>query len=110
MICAQTRTIVSTHIGGGVMHVDGEVERSIVRISTEFEECFGEIKAVVGDRDGCRRDAVTVDGLEVRAALDEGTDDILVTVAYCEHQGGEASRRVVRILPGGNRGYVCLHI
>ncbi len=77
MIGAQPRPVVGAHVGRGVVHVDGEVQRTVVRVGAEVDQLAGEIEPIVDDGDHRRREAVAVGQLRIGSALDERGRDRL---------------------------------
>ena len=80
------------------MHVDGEVERAVVRIGAEVDQGLCEVESIVDDRDDRRGRAVAVGQLRIRAALDQRANRGFVTVAGGEHQRGESAGGVIGVL------------
>ena len=77
MVGLQPRAVVRAHVGGGVVHVDGEEQGSVVGIGAEVEQFLGQIEAVVDDSDDGRARAIGVGQLQIGAALDQRLDNIL---------------------------------
>src|SRR2546421_11897923 len=97
MVGLQPRAIMRAHVGGGVVHVNGEEQGSVVGIGAEVDQLFGQIEAVVDDGDDGRGGAIGVGQLGISAALDQGLGNVLVPVTNREHQRGEATGRMVRV-------------
>ena len=55
MIGAQPRAVVRAHVGRRVVHVDGEEQRSVVRVGAEIEQLRGQVEPVVDDGDRSSR-------------------------------------------------------
>ena len=98
MIGAQPRTVVGAHVGRGVVHVNREVQRPVIRVGAQIEQVAGQIEPIVDDGEHRRREAVAVGQLRIRPTLDERGDGFVVTVARRKHQGGEAARGVIGVL------------
>ena len=99
MIGAQPRPVARAHVGRGVVHVDGKVQRSVVRVGAEVEQLAGQIEPIVDDGDDRRRGAVAVGQVRIGPALDERPRDLFVPVAHRKHERGEAAGRMVGVLP-----------
>ena len=69
MVGLQPRAVVRAHVGGGVVHVDGEEQGSVVGVGAEVEQLFGQIEPVVDDGDDGRGRAIGVGQLQIGAAL-----------------------------------------
>ncbi len=96
---AQARTVMGAHVGRGVVHVDGEIERAVVRVGAQVQQLRREIEPIVDDRHHGRREPVAIGQLGIRAALEERRRDVFVSVARREHQRGETAGRMIAVLP-----------
>jgi hypothetical protein len=60
------------------VHVDGEIQRAVVRVGAEIDQRLRQIESVVDDGDDRRGDAVAVGQLRIGAALDQRLGDVFV--------------------------------
>ncbi len=79
------------HVDGGVMHINGEEQGSVVGVGAEIEQLFGQIEPVVDDGDDSRAGAIGVGELRIGAALNQRLNHIRVSVSRGEHQCGKAA-------------------
>ena len=85
------------------MHVDREVERTVVGVGAEVNQCLGQVESIVDDGDDRRGRSVTVGRLGIRTACDQRPNRVFVAVARGIHESGEATGRVIGVLTLGER-------
>src|ERR1700733_7957004 len=100
------RAVVSAHVGGAVVHVNGEEQGAVIGVAAQIQQLFGQIEAIVNDSDDSRARAIGVGKLRIGTALDQSFNYIRVSVASREHQRRKAAGGMVRVLALGDGGDV----